>query len=62
MDVAQNLNEQINKILLDPDIKSRLQNDGAEVSALSIDEFAAFLGAEIEKYQAIIKAADLKPE
>jgi tripartite-type tricarboxylate transporter receptor subunit TctC len=62
MDVAQNLNARINKILLDPDIKSRLQNDGAEVSALSIDEFAAFLGAEIEKYQAIIKAADLKPE
>jgi len=29
---------------------------------LSIDEFAAFVRSEIEKYQAIIKAADLKPE
>ena len=62
MDVTQRLNAEINKILLDPDIKSRLQNDGAAVSALSIDEFAAFVGREIEKYQAIIRAADLKPE
>jgi tripartite-type tricarboxylate transporter receptor subunit TctC len=29
---------------------------------LSTDEFAAFVGREIEKYQAIIKAADIKPE
>jgi tripartite-type tricarboxylate transporter receptor subunit TctC len=62
MDITRRLNAEINKILLDPDIKSRLQNDGAEVSALSIDEFAAFVRDEINKYQAIIKAADLKPE
>jgi len=62
MDITQHLNAEINKILLDPEIKSRLQNDGADVSALSIDEFAAFVGSEIEKYQAIIRAADLKPE
>ncbi|MFY9838998.1 MAG: tripartite tricarboxylate transporter substrate binding protein [Xanthobacteraceae bacterium] len=61
-DVTQRLNAEINKTLLDPDIKSRLQNDGMEVSALSTDEFAAFVGREIEKYQAIIKAADIKPE
>jgi tripartite-type tricarboxylate transporter receptor subunit TctC len=61
-DVSQRLNGEINKTLLDPDIKSRLQNDGMEVSALSTDEFAAFVGREIEKYQAIIKAADIKPE
>jgi tripartite-type tricarboxylate transporter receptor subunit TctC len=61
-DLTQRLNAEINKTLLDPDIKSRLQNDGMEVSALSTDEFAAFVGREIEKYQAIIKAADIKPE
>jgi tripartite-type tricarboxylate transporter receptor subunit TctC len=61
-DVIQRLNAEINKTLLDPDIKSRLQNDGMEISALSTDEFAAFVGREIEKYQAIIKAADIKPE
>jgi len=61
-DITRRLNAEINKILLDPDIKSRLQNDGAEVSVLSTDEFAAFVRKEIDKYQAIIKAADLKPE
>ena len=61
-DITRRLNAEINKVLLDPDIKSRLQNDGAEVSVLSTDEFAAFVRKEIDKYQAIIKAADLKPE
>jgi len=61
-DISRRLNGEIDKILLNPDIKSRLQNDGAEVSALSIDEFTAFVRDEIDKYQAIIKAADLKPE
>jgi tripartite-type tricarboxylate transporter receptor subunit TctC len=61
-DITRRLNAEINQILLEPDIKTRLQNDGADVSALSVDQFAAFVDSEIEKYQAIIKAADLKPE
>jgi tripartite-type tricarboxylate transporter receptor subunit TctC len=61
-DVAKRLNAAINQILLEPDMKARLQNDGAEVSALSMDEFAGFVRAEIAKYQSIIAAADLKPE
>jgi len=62
MDVAQRLNKAINGILLEPDMKSRLQNDGMEISTLSMDEFAGFVRAEIAKYQAIITAADLKAE
>jgi tripartite-type tricarboxylate transporter receptor subunit TctC len=62
MDIAQRLNSAINQILLKPDFKTRLQNDGAEVSALSIDQFAAFVRAEIAKYQGIIAAADIKAE
>jgi tripartite-type tricarboxylate transporter receptor subunit TctC len=61
-DITRRLNAEINQILLEPDIKTRLQNDGADVSALSVDQFAAFVDSEIEKYQAIIKTADLKPE
>jgi tripartite-type tricarboxylate transporter receptor subunit TctC len=62
IDVAKRLNTAINHILLEPEMKSRLQNDGAEVSALSIDQFSGFVGAEIAKYQAIIAAAAIKPE
>ena len=62
MDIAQRLNTAINQILLEPEMKTRLQNDGAEVSALSIDEFSGFVRGEIAKYQAIIAAANIKPE
>lgn len=60
--IAQRLNTSINQILLEPDIKSRLENDGAEVTAPSIEEFSKFVNAEIAKYQAIIAAANIKPE
>jgi len=62
IDVAQRLNKAINGILVEPEMKSRLQNDGMEISTLSINEFAGFVRAEIAKYQAIITAADLKAE
>jgi tripartite-type tricarboxylate transporter receptor subunit TctC len=62
MDLARRLNSDINAIIVEPDIKARLQDNGAEVSALSIDQFAAFVRGEIAKYQAIIKEADIKPE
>jgi tripartite-type tricarboxylate transporter receptor subunit TctC len=61
-DLAMQLNTAINKILQQPDIKTRLENDGAEVRILSIDQFTGFVSAEIDKYQEIIKAADIKAE
>lgn len=61
-DLVTRLNIEINKIILEPDIKSRLQDNGAQVSALSSEEFAAFVRGEIKKYQSIIKEADVKPE
>jgi tripartite-type tricarboxylate transporter receptor subunit TctC len=61
-ELATQLNIEINKILQQPDIKTRLENDGAEVRILSIDQFAGFVSAEIDKYQDIIKAADIKAE
>jgi tripartite-type tricarboxylate transporter receptor subunit TctC len=62
MDLVTRLNGAINKVILEPDIKARLQQNGAAVSAMSIDQFAGFVRAEIDRYQGIIKAADLKPE
>ena len=61
-DVAEKLNTEINKIIMEPDIKSRLENDGAQVSALSIPQFSSFVQREIDKYKDIIKAADIKSE
>ena len=62
MPLATQLNTQINKVILESDIKSRLEDNGVQVSALSIDQFAGFVRGEIARYQAIIKEADIKPE
>jgi tripartite-type tricarboxylate transporter receptor subunit TctC len=62
MEIATRLNAAINKVIAEPDVKARLQQTGAAVTPLSINQFTAFVRGEIDRYQAIIKAADLKPE
>jgi tripartite-type tricarboxylate transporter receptor subunit TctC len=62
VELATRLNNEINKVILEPGIKARLQDNGAEVSALSIYQFTAFVKDEIDRYQAIIKEANLKSE
>jgi tripartite-type tricarboxylate transporter receptor subunit TctC len=61
-DVTARLNGAINKVILEPEIKSKLEASGADVAALSIDQFGAFVRAEVERYKEIIKDGDLKPE
>ena len=62
MDIAQKLNTAIDKIILEPAINAKLKAIGPEVRALSIDQFASFVRADIAKYQEIIKVGNLKPE
>jgi len=62
IDITQKLNTAINKIILEPQINAKLKAIGPEVRALSIDQFAAFVRADIAKYQEIIKGGNLKPE
>src|SRR5262245_41932282 len=61
-DVVARLNGEINKILSDPAVRQRLVDAGANVAPLSIDAFAAFVRAESEKYEHIIKVTGVKPE
>jgi tripartite-type tricarboxylate transporter receptor subunit TctC len=61
-EVVTRLNAEINKILAEPDVKEKLLQAGADVTPMSIDQFTAFVKAEIDKFQAIIKEAGLKPE
>jgi tripartite-type tricarboxylate transporter receptor subunit TctC len=60
--VVARLNREINAVLADPEIRQKLLEAGANVTQLSIDQFAAFVKAESEKYAGIIKDAGLKPE
>jgi tripartite-type tricarboxylate transporter receptor subunit TctC len=61
-DVVTRLNAEINKIVVQPDIKAKLRVDGADVSPMTVDAFTAFVQAESEKYLAIIKQSGVIPE
>src|SRR5499433_3530461 len=45
-----------------PEMKARLAADGAEAVVSKPDEFAALIKAEIEKWTALAKAANIQPE
>lgn len=61
-DIVARLNAEINRLLLEPDIKARFLEVGAEVAPMSVDQFGAFVRTEIRKFAAIIKDAGIKPE
>jgi tripartite-type tricarboxylate transporter receptor subunit TctC len=53
---------EINKIVTQPDVRAKLRDDGADVSPLTVDQFAAFVKAESDKYLQIIRQSGVKPE
>ena len=61
-DLAMHLNDEINQVITEPAIKARLQDNGAEVTPMSIYQFSAFVKAEAARYQAIIRDANIKSE
>jgi tripartite-type tricarboxylate transporter receptor subunit TctC len=62
IDLATRLNAAINKVIAEPDIKARLQDSGAVVTPMSIDQFTTFVRAEVERYKDILRSGNLKPE
>jgi tripartite-type tricarboxylate transporter receptor subunit TctC len=61
-DVVARVNVEINKIVTQPDVRAKLRDDGADVSPLAVDQFAAFVKAESDKYLQIIRQSGVKPE
>ena len=59
--IVTRLNQEINKILAEPEMKQKLLEQGANVSPISIAQFGAFVKAESEKYKQVIKDANLTP-
>jgi tripartite-type tricarboxylate transporter receptor subunit TctC len=60
--VIARLNSEVNKALNDPDVKKKLVDAGAEVEAMSVDQFRAFVNAESSKYLRIIKETGVTAE
>lgn len=62
VDVTERLNKELGKILADPDIRTRLQNIGAEPGGGSAQEFAQFVLSEIRRYEGIVKMSGAPKE
>ena len=58
--VTAKLHDTFKGALSDPTIKERLTDQGVDIIAGSPDELAAFLGREIPKWAAVVKASKLK--
>lgn len=60
--VVQLLNREINKILLEPEIRARFDADSSSIEPGSPAEFASYVRTEITKYVALVKATGVQAE
>jgi len=60
--LIQSLNEKINAVLNEKDLKEKLQNLGAEVASTTPREFADFIAREIPKWAKVVKDSGARAE
>lgn len=60
--VVTRLNQEINQILTEPAIRTRLEGDGSAVQANTPAQFAAFVKREATQYQGLVKATGIQAE
>jgi tripartite-type tricarboxylate transporter receptor subunit TctC len=61
-EVITRLNTEINKVLADPATRQKLVDAGANVEPMSLEQFSAFVNAERDKYERIIKLTGVKAD
>lgn len=61
-DVLEKLNQQINRAISDPDLVKQMAAQGVTFVGGTLAQADAFLNAEVNRWGAIIKAADIKAE
>lgn len=60
--IIDRLNGEVSKALKHPDMRNRLQAEGAEAAPTSPQEFGAFFKTEIAKWTQVVQKAGIKPE
>ncbi len=55
-DIVRRLSEEINRIIVTPDLKARFEAEGSAVSPMTPERFEQFVRAEVAKYARLIKA------
>ena len=61
-EIVMKLNAEIRRIMQTPELRSRLDNEGAIPAAGSPEEFTAFIVAEIARWGAVLKRAGIEPQ
>ena len=61
-EIVAKLNAEIRRIMQTPDLRARLDNEGAIPAAGSPEEFAAFIVAEIARWGAVLKRAGIEAQ
>ena len=58
-DIVTRLNTEINRIVVLPDAKAKLEEAGTQLDPMSPEQFSSFLKSEIAKYAKLVKAANV---
>jgi tripartite-type tricarboxylate transporter receptor subunit TctC len=61
-EIVTKLNTEIRRIMQTPDLRTRLDNEGAIPAAGTPEEFAAFIQSEIARWAAVLKRAGIQPQ
>lgn len=61
-DVQQKVQEAAAQVLADSGVRKKLADQGLSATGTSAETLKAFMNAEVEKYQSVVKAAKIKPE
>lgn len=61
-DVQQKVQEAAAQVMADPGVRKKLADQGLSATGTSAETLKAFMSAEVEKYQSVVKAAKIKPE
>jgi tripartite-type tricarboxylate transporter receptor subunit TctC len=61
-EIVMKLNAEIRRIMQTPELRARLDNEGAIPSAGSPEEFGAFIVSEIARWGAVLKRAGIEPQ
>ena len=60
-DIVRKLNTHVNQALNAPELKARLQAEGAIAAPTTPEKFGAHIRAEFARWKPVVKAADIKP-
>jgi tripartite-type tricarboxylate transporter receptor subunit TctC len=60
--IVKRLNSEVMAALQDPEMKTRLEQEGAELRGSSPEEYGAYLKSELERWAKVVKVNAIKPE